>query len=74
MKGERKSRSRILYGSLKLLKQLRFEVKSKKKYILAFESDEKSPKAVVIFKIERPSFWTSFLPVTSIKGMPAAKL
>ena len=27
---------------------------------------------MIIFKIERPSFWTSFLPVTCIKGMPAA--
>ena len=26
------------------------------------------------FKIERPSFWTSFLLVSSIKGMPAAML
>ena len=26
------------------------------------------------FKIERPPFWTSFLPVSSIKGMPAAML
>ena len=39
---------------------------------MTFESDEKSPKPVVIFKIERPPFWTSFLPVTSIKGMSAA--
>ena len=31
LKGERKPRSRILYGSLKLFKQLRFEIKSKKK-------------------------------------------
>ena len=31
LKGEWKPRSRILYGSLKLLKYLRFEVKSKKK-------------------------------------------
>ena len=41
---------------------------------MTFESDEKSPKPVVIFKIERPPFWTSFLPVTSIKGMSAAML
>ena len=26
------------------------------------------------FKIERPPFWTSFHPVSSIKGMPAAML
>ena len=71
-KGERKARNFILYWSLKLLKKFRFEVKSKKKWILTFESDEKSPKLVVIFKIERPPFWTSFLPVTSLKGMSAA--
>ena len=29
---------------------------------------------MVIFKIERPPFWTSFLPVSSIKGMSAAVL
>jgi len=28
----------------------------------------------LFFQIDRPLFWTSFLPVSSIKGMPAAML
>lgn len=72
--GERKDSSHILLWSLILQEKHRFEVKSNKSNFFPFESDEKSPKPVVIFEFECPPFWTAFLPVSSVKGMPAAIL
>jgi len=56
------------------MEKLRFEVKSNKSEFFLSKVTKRVQNPWSFFEFERPPFWTAFLPVSSIKGMPAAIL
>jgi len=54
--------------------ELRFEVKSNKSEFFLSKLTKRVQNPWSFFVFERTPFWTAFLPVSSIKGMPAAIL